>query len=217
MLLILYTHSDYDDIFRIQRDHVKRLNDVNPGSIVIFSNRTNPDLYDFPVYLYATQESYPSRILSCLAKVKEERGAIPYCVLCHDNNLLMTYSEPLMDAIAATMAEKGIHKVGLFAHHQEATAPVLTIAENPAIRIRKNTHFYLFSVAPAIWDVTVYEDVLRHNVNTYRELEMPATEYMRHKGYSVYNVDCYRNWNTASASTGTCLSVSTSPMTVVIA
>ncbi len=92
LVLILYTHTDYKDIWPIYFGQNKKYID-NKQKKYIFTNKyedTIPD--DYEVILYNDADTYRNRVISCLKNIKGE-----YCIFSHEDMFL--YDKPNYDLI----------------------------------------------------------------------------------------------------------------------
>ena len=82
MKLIIYTNSEYKDIFSITRDHLKNLNKDN---IIIFSDYS---IDDYQTIIYDNNNTYPQRIIQCFNNLNHIN--IEYILFCHDNDIIIS-------------------------------------------------------------------------------------------------------------------------------
>ncbi len=181
MKLIIYTNTDFIDIFKIQYDHINKC--ISSNDVIIFSNDNNILYSDYTTYLYNDTLTYPQRILSCLNQIHNKDK---YYIVIHDNDILLKYNEEKINNLVKIMEEDNIHRCDL--HTYESN----NIIDRYGIQLRQNSEYYLFSVGPCIWNTNIYEDVLIHNNDkSYRDIEGYATQYMIDNKYSVYNAYTY--------------------------
>jgi hypothetical protein len=182
MKIVIYTHTDFLDIFQIQQDHLLKL---KKEDILIFTNKENA-LYHFPVILYDDSKAYADRLLQCLTKAYEQLDS--YFVICHDNDILLHYKDDAIENIQNEMIRSNIVRIDLcmYEHFRNRNAHKISMGDN--IQLIKNDDFYLYSVAPSLWNKDSYIDVLKNNAYCdYRNIEPSATEYMKPR-YNVYTL-----------------------------
>jgi hypothetical protein len=179
MKLIIYTHTDYLDIYIIQQDHILQLG-INPSDIIIFSNIIHP-IYKFNTICYTDSNPYASRVFECISKVN--RDEYEYFLFCHDNDIIISYNAPELNELAMYMKNTGIDRIDLCCYDGDN---IVSTPNN--IKLVKNYGYYLYSVGPSIWNINTYMDVIANNITAnYRNLEFPATDYMKPR-YNVYNI-----------------------------
>jgi len=180
MKLVIYTHTDYLEIFKIQQEHIINIG-INIENIIIFSNTKRPE-YKFTTICYNENENYPSRILICLQQINPLH--YEYFLFCHDNDIIISYLEDDLDIISKNMKQNNIDRVDLCVQFFDNC--IIKTENN--IELIKNNNFYLFSVGPSIWNFNTYFDVIQNSLHcTYRNIEPFATNYMKGK-YNVYNI-----------------------------
>jgi hypothetical protein len=178
MKTIIYTHTDFIDIFKIQYEHIIKL--ISIDNIIIFSNNNNVLYEDFILYTYDDILTYPERILSCLNKMTNKDE---YYLVIHENDIMIKYNDIYINNISTIMKDDNIHRVDLCSFNSNSSISRYNITLN------KNNNFYLFSVGPSIWNISIYEDILINNSNsTYRNIEYYGTNYIINKNYNVYNI-----------------------------
>lgn len=180
MKLVIYTHTDYLEIFKIQQEHIINIG-INIENVIIFSNTKHPE-YKFKTICYNENENYPSRIFFCLKQINSLY--YEYFLFCHDNDIIISYLEDDLDIISKNMKKNNIDRVDLCV--QLFRNNIIKTENN--IELIKNDDFYLFSVGPSIWKFNTYFDIIQNNLQcTYRDIETFATNYMKNK-YNVYNI-----------------------------
>ncbi len=183
MKIILYTHSDYLDIYALQQDNIEKLN-IKAENIIIFSNKYN-DLYKYKTYLYDDNKLYSQKLLECLSQI-EEKENYKYFLFFHDNDIIMSYNETILEQIKDVMIKNNIDRVPLYKTYIQENTDIIDIIDD--VKIKRNTVSYLFSVNPTIWKLETYSDILLNCCYSYRDIEHPATDYIKQKNYKVYNI-----------------------------
>lgn len=180
MKLVIYTHTDFLEIFKIQQQHILNLG-IELKNIILFSNVIHPS-YKFTTICYDENKTYPVRIYECIKQINSLE--YEYFLLCHDNDIIISYVDDDLDIITTKMKEHNIGRIDLCVQFWKNSR--IKIVDN--IEIIKNYDFYLFSVGPSIWNFATYLDIIQNNLyTTYRNIEHYATNYMKNK-YNVYNI-----------------------------
>ena len=173
--IIIYTHTDYQDIFNIC---IERHNKYSPNfEKIIFSNKllndTNINI------LYNDTIPYTERIYNSICKLPIQ---CEYIILTHDWSILYDYIDDakINDAIQ-TMKNKDIHQIRLI----HSGAGNIVYIDDPIIPLSNTS--YLYSVQPTIWNINVLKQITYNNRElNYRNIELGVFEYMKQFNNYVY-------------------------------
>ena len=161
--VLIYTHSDYSDIFDISIRRIKK--HFSYAKLLVCTNNaqlvrdTYHDVSD--VYEYDDTLVYHSKLASALESVTTE-----YVLLHHDNNCL--YSDVSINAMnffMRCMAEKSIDVLRL-----SACGVLNQTVSDPNI-VTRNEGPHYFSVFPSIWRRSSLLHLCRTLRKPYRECE----------------------------------------------
>jgi hypothetical protein len=140
--LLLYTHSDYDDVFEVSMKRIeKHFRDI-PVSVCTNNSQLVKDKYFIQsVIRYNDNETYCSKLASSLENIHT-----PYVILYHDNNIFVgDVDTQKINTILEEMIATGADTVRLsFAGIHSPNAEDLPL-------LKRNTGPYYLSVFPAIW------------------------------------------------------------------
>jgi hypothetical protein len=178
MKIIIYTHTDFLDIFKILYVHIYNL--INHLDIIIFTNNNN-NIYNnltSNIYIYNDSNVYSQRIVSCLNQMKNKDI---YYLVIHENDIITYINMNIFNNLSDIMIQNNIHRIDLCSRY---SSELITYND---IILSKNYNFYLFSVGPSIWNINIYEDILTNNMYDYRNIEDNCTQYIFNKKYNVYN------------------------------
>lgn len=164
---ILYSHSDYSDIWSMYFGQTtKYLNDFCQN--VVFTDK-HSDLIpkDYIQIIYDDTKSYPERLIECFNQIKSEYET---CMFSHEDMFL--YSEPDLEKLAKyidLVNNKKYHFIRLIKggdHIAHDSVYDETLFE---IDIKSN---WIFSIQPSVWDIQAYMKLLKpHTRDNIWELE----------------------------------------------
>jgi hypothetical protein len=196
MRLIIYTHTDYLDIFQIALDHLKLLDTKN---IFIFANTNNP-LYEYKTYLYDNSQEYPNRISQCLNQLEDIDPENEYILLCHDNDIVMSFNNNNLDKIKECMKTHNIDRCGLITLCDKNNISNEyyndnTIVIDGDLNIVKNPSHWAYSVGPSIWNRKRFINLLlKFHYKDYRNIEDKQVQDYVNKNMKIYNVGATNNY-----------------------
>ena len=164
---LLYTHTEYDDIFQI---HIKKLVEFFPSiNYAICIDNTNlfvekyASIYKpIQVYQYDTNAPYAERLRSVISQIKT-----PYLILGHEKNVLTgPVNNNIMIDLLNIMREKNIDQLRLMV----SGIPYPVFDNNI---IHKITEGYFMSIVPAIWKVNSLLNILnKYSHLSYKQFEL---------------------------------------------
>jgi hypothetical protein len=116
MKLIIYTHTEFLDIYKIQQDHINILQNKNKiDDVIIFTNKPDP-YYKYKQYYYDDTTPYANRVLTCIQQVDD---LDEYFILCHDNDILISYEPDILDNLKNTMIQHNIDRLNFYCQDNE--------------------------------------------------------------------------------------------------
>ena len=190
---IIYSHSSYIDILRVQTDYIHKKNYFNL-TLFINSNCILPtdiaSKFD-KIFFYEESLTYPSRILQCLDKYNEE-----VFLFIHDIDILLEMDNDTISKMYNMMADSEIDRIDL--KQTEKIISNENIILNDELLLIKQTdpNKYIYNVNPSIWKKKPFSDILsRFSNRTYRDIEMIdvqnyCTKYNIYKLYSSLEKKC---------------------------
>ncbi len=178
MQIVIYTHTDFLDIFAIQQDHFISQNLTN---VTIFSN-THHAFYKFPVITYDDSLPYANRVLQCIKQI-ENKDDFEYFFLIHDNDILLNIDIHTCELIITKLKEHNFARLDLnsvnFPHKP-------TYKVNDDITLGENDNFYTYSVGPSIWNYNSFKTILKNNkFFCYRTIEPAGTAFMVNNNFKT--------------------------------
>jgi hypothetical protein len=166
IIYLLYTHTEYDDIFEI---HIKKLVEFLPfinyaiciDNAEYFFRKYGSIYKPVKVYQYDTNAPYSERIRSVISQINTQ-----YLILGHDTNILVSpVNEDIFKQICNITVNNNIDQLRLLV----SGIPHPVFNEQ---NIHKITEGYFMSVASAIWKTQSLLDIVSKYTNlSYREFE----------------------------------------------
>lgn len=155
---IIYSHSDYADILKVQNDYMKNIN----GKKILFIDKLidNKDgsIYD-GVYFYDNNLNYTKRILQCLKLANLSQDFI---IFIHEVDILINVDNNYIPNILKIMNKDNIDRVDLKCEINE---------EIEGYHLIESTGNYIFNVNPSIWKLSSYINLLTIYDYSYRDVE----------------------------------------------
>ncbi len=169
--LLLYTHTEYSDLWPIFLD------EPFPRAIsrIIAMNKTKntqqlqPYIdHGFIIHMYDDQLSYSEKIISCLKEIHT-----PYVWFVHDNDILQSFHQKTFDEVIHCLDEQRIDRLmfGIVSKEGgEIQNPLLHIGR---VNYKTTPHFITpYDVGPSIWRVSAFARAMESVKGVgYREIE----------------------------------------------
>jgi hypothetical protein len=174
MKTVVYSHSDYDDILKIQLDYIS--NFLNPTLIF------NKKKYFYDTFIYNDNLTYGERIFSSLINIKEE-----YVLFLHDIDIILNIDLEYIKNILAIMKINNIDRVDL--KHQNLLKKD-TILLNDEISLNKTKYpedQYVYNVNPCIWKT---KSMIK-TFNIFRNESYRTIEHSQIQNYCSNNFNFY--------------------------
>ena len=169
MKLVIYTHSEYNDIFQIQKEHLLQ-NVDNIHNIVVVSNKPDELYDDFKTLFYDEKLPYAGRLLKVLNEIEDE-----HILICHDNDIIIGYDENVLNTFTEFMKNNNVGRIDLcclpqnFSNEYINTNKIIIDNENYVV---KNFNYYNYSVGPSIWNRNIILNIFNNFKNkNYRNIE----------------------------------------------
>lgn len=196
MKLIIYTHTDFIDIYNIFNDYISKLDDIDKNDIYIFTNDIN-DLYKYNTILYDDTKTYPQKIIECMSKINIDENE--NILFIHDNDVIIKYDKNIINKISEKMYEDNIDRIQLIAIQDENHGAFKNFKK---IYIDTNINLYYFTsnlsftynVGPSIWKLKSFLNILnKFNYKTYRTIEDDETQEYTRSNFKTYNICNHQN------------------------
>jgi len=196
----VYSHTDYLDILEIQTDHI-----CNGGKHTLFINESTRDInyitkhYD-RVILYSDNDTYASRLLSCLLKIDDN-----YILLTHDIDIVVHMHEDCILKISKLAQQHNWDRIDLKYVPINKNSILADVSSdnsitwcNAATDKLYNGRLYLvkqidpdnyiYNVNPSIWKrETLIQILSTFKDKTYRSIEGIDVQHFC-KQYNVYKL-----------------------------
>lgn len=175
MKTLLYSHSDYSDILKIQLDHISKF--LNPTLLINENNNLHDD-----VMLYDNRFQYGERIFSSIKDIKED-----YIFFIHDIDIVLNLDLNYFNKLVDTMKKNNIDRIDL--KHQNANNNLLNIDDEMFIY---KTSFpqdqYVYNVNPSIWKTkSMINTFYLFRNETYRSIEHSKIQSYCSEKFQFYN------------------------------
>jgi hypothetical protein len=175
--LVIYSHSDYDDVLKVQNDFIK---DIPLKKILFTNNEPNKHNFD-KVILYNDKLNYTKRTEQCLKQINTK-----YILFCHDIDVILQYNHFIISKLYDLIEKHNIDRLDLgYAYNNDKEE---TIDFDDKHRLIKNTNIknYIYNVNPSIWKTSVFLNIMDKFDESYRNIENVAQEYTSQ--FNVYKI-----------------------------
>jgi len=186
MEFVVYSHTDYLDILRIQVDHLK---DLNYKTLLINKNDLDlQSLYsDFnKVIFYDDSLPYASRLLA-MESIQSE-----YIFLTHDIDIVIHQEEGFLEYLLSIMIQSGKDRIDVQYYNFPEPSPEKYeyLGKEFMLVKQTNPHHAIYNVNPSIWKLEALMDIMKKfNQETYRTIERFETQVYCQK-YNIYKLWC---------------------------
>lgn len=191
MKIAIYTHSDYKDIFKIQRDHLLKQTQLEP---VIFTNVPEDEVYSgFEIIPYNGSLSFSKRIKYCLEQYAAKYDS-QYVMLFQENDIIMNIDVVFVQKLFDCMPINNLDRVNFWCYDFLMNPDKIVFdSSNPDVYLVRNRSFYLYSVGPSIWKISTLVDLFSGFDLSYKDIENPASDRMISQGKRVYHLISTKN------------------------
>lgn len=182
---IIYSHSSYNDILKVQNDFCKNITEKKYLFIDKIDNNFNSN-FDY-IFFYDDNLNYSKRILTCLfqANIKNE-----FIFFNPDINIIIEKNDKDIYNILDIMKNNNIGRFDLCAY--KYIENIENIDYNEYILVKNNDlDNYIYNVGSAIYNTEKYIDLLNNFDYEYRafELQRCVQEYCL-KHMNCYYINC---------------------------
>jgi len=188
---VIYTHSEYDDILRINLDYSHNLNKIlliNSGAVL---DDTVKEKFESIIY-YDDSQPYGNRIFTCLNQLNEK-----YILFSHDIDIPISYNIETLDELISFMNENDIDRVDLqqdvpSIQNEKLQNNNKNLIFKDTILIRNdNPNTYIYNVNPSMWNKNSFIEIIKnYQSETYRTIETSSIQTFS-MPYNIYK--CHHN------------------------
>jgi hypothetical protein len=165
---VIYSHSDYSDILKIQTDYTSNIN----NKILLINEEFNDSeiLSQYSkVINYKDNQQYSDRLLNLNILESE------YILFIHDIDVLISYNQEFLTSCLIKMKDENIDRIDLQYYPDNYSKNRIEVSYfNDKIEIVKqeNINNYIYNVNPSIWKLSSFMDLMSTFTNrTYRNIE----------------------------------------------
>lgn len=174
---VIYSHTDYLPILRIQTDYNKGLGHrtllINPNT----NKNTEVEFidilsqYDRVIY-YDDSLPYASKLLECFKQLSDD-----YFVLLHEFDILLNVDEETLSKLILYTRTNNFDRIDLKHTHNVNSSKIIMGTPFSLIKA-DNPHDYIFNVNPSIWKRESLIELLgKFPYETYRSIECNVQEF----------------------------------------
>jgi hypothetical protein len=194
---IIYSHTSYSDILKIQTDYISKYDNK-----ILFINHNDiltDELYNHydKVIFYDDSLQYAQRLNYCIDQIEDE-----YFTLIHDIDILINMDISVIDNLYKYMIEKDIDRIDL-KYSDKLNCEVTDITSNSIdewkivesvgrglfLLKQVNVNEYIYNVNPSIWKKTAILNLLgKFPYKTYRDIEQLDVQYYCLNNFTVYKL-----------------------------
>ncbi|MES2677048.1 MAG: hypothetical protein V4612_01865 [Pseudomonadota bacterium] len=156
---IVYSHTDYCDIWPIYFAQTKKYFDVCPNKIIFLNKKSDLVPKEYLQIIYNDKKTYTKRLIDCFEQVK--KLGFEVCFFEHEDMFL--YDFPKVDKIKkyALAVEKNYFDfVKLIKGGDYVSHP--TIIDETLFELDLNSK-WIFSIQPSIWNVKTFLKLLNYH------------------------------------------------------
>ncbi|NCY25280.1 MAG: hypothetical protein EBX37_10580 [Alphaproteobacteria bacterium] len=183
--LVVYSHTDYNDILKVQNDFIrKQFNNLHK---ILFLNRAPdlqlPDLCFDEIKYYDDKLNYSQRLTECLKQIDAE-----YILFMHDIDAVVHIEPGIIDLLLQTCIDNHMDRLDLY--HRNFVHPERdhVIKVNDSFSLVENvSQDCKYNVNPCIYKTSSFLQVMSSIDATYRNVEDLA-QPGAHKDWKVYMV-----------------------------
>lgn len=203
--IIVYSHTDYMDILKIQSDYVSKYNNKK----ILLINSDPPknlksifDKYD-EIIFYAGHNCYAARLLECIKKINLDQF-----LLIHDIDILLDFNSSHISYLNSLMSELDIDRLDLkhtnnvrsneyFCLYEKSVNRSQDLPDCNLFLIKQNDpNEYIYNVNPSIWKKKTLIEILETFYDrSYRNIEnmdvqLFCTKYKIYKFHQKSYIKC---------------------------
>jgi len=184
--IIIYTHSSYHDILKIQTDFIKEKDFVNKVLFINNNNQNLNDIYKFydEIIFYDDGLPYAERLLECLKLYKFD-----YFLFSHDIDILLDVNLEFLEQILEFMIDKNFDRIDLKYTDNIIDKDIINYSDNIKLVRETNEKDYIYNVNPSIWKKeTLIEIMDKFKDRNYRTIEDYAVQSFCKK-YKIFKIN----------------------------
>jgi|688.fasta_scaffold48060_4 hypothetical protein len=186
--VVVYSHSDYSDVLKIQTDYTSKIN----NKILLINEQFNDkeiiSKYN-KVIKYDDTQPYSNRLLN-LSNIDSE-----FILFIHDIDIILEYNDDFIDSCISKMKEEKIDRIDLQYYSNDwnpNTKKIDLIYSEKKVQLvrQENLDGFIYNVNPSIWRLNTFINIMSNFLNrTYRDIEFPDVQKYSSQFdiYKLYN------------------------------
>lgn len=176
--IVIYSHSEFQDILRVQNDFIKNIKNIK----ILFINKLPNFEHNFDkIILYDDQINYSKKLYNCLIQLKNEYTDIFFL---HDNDIIIKFNMDHMNNLYTIMKTNNIHRLDLQYTDNNDDKKIIY---NDDITLCIAYH-YIYNVNPSFWNVDVFIDIMNKFDKNYRNIEDNDVQSYVKSNYNIYKL-----------------------------
>jgi hypothetical protein len=158
---ILYSHSDYSDIWPIYFSQTKKYFDICPNKLIFVDKKSDLVPKEYLQLLYNEKSNYTNRLISCFKQVKK----LGFDVGIFEHEDMFLYDYPKIDKIEkyAKAVDKNYFDFIKLIRGGDYICEQ-TIIDETLFELDISSK-WIFSIQPSIWNITSFLKLLNHHKN----------------------------------------------------
>ena len=185
MIHIIYSHSSYLDILKVQYDYFQKNKNEN-DIIILFINYTNnifPNNFDKIIY-YNETLNYSKRILHC---IKECNITDKFIIFHPDINILVKKNDKYIEKLINMCDKFNIDRLDFNCYKYKEDQLNLKIDDSYILIKNDNINDFIYNVGTAIYNLNSFKKLLENFDYSYRIFETTKEVQI----YCKNNMNCY--------------------------
>lgn len=170
---VIYSHSSFSDVLKIQNDYLL-INNIIEEKILFIDKLDSNIKYNFDKIIYYDDKlNYSKRLFKCLTELNTNK----YIILVHDNDIIIKKSDIDLNNLTNYMKKYNIDRIDL-THRNRINSSNLIFFNNE-INLIKNTDitFYIYNVNPSIYNPEKLIKLMNNFDCDYRTIEHVVQKY----------------------------------------
>lgn len=154
---IVYSHTDYSDIWPVYFPQTKKYFDAIPHKILFVNKKSDLAPKEYTQIIYNDKKPYVNRLLECFAQVKK----LGYEVCFFEHEDMFLFDSPKIDKIEkyAKAVDKGYFDFVKLIQGGEFISEN-SIIDETLFELDLKSH-WIFSIQPSIWNVARFLELLK--------------------------------------------------------
>jgi hypothetical protein len=187
---IIYSHSSYSDILKIQTDYIKNIKEKR----ILFIDKELDKLNNFDeIITYDNKLTYSERIYTCLQKIKI---TTKYILFTHENNIIIKKENDKISNLLTILTNNNIDRLDLCCYKYINFDDNINFDDYILVKSLGNSlsGTQIYNVGLAIYKNGILEKIMRNKKYNYREIEgsWDIEEYCR-KEIKCYYINYKEN------------------------